>query len=393
MEKINDPLLGSDPKRQHPFFNSVILGIAMFLILSLDIPNPYYLSNIENFFTLTLDVVAIIIAPFIITKLREKISFLISICIFFVVFIINSNITAISVLSLIIQPFGYRLLWIAAGTFIMTISERSNIGLNFGLFFGSTSLMQALFQVSTNGFSYISIIVFIFFSVVAVILILLLKNPCCEQNENITVAGSDAHSYFNASVYPFSVLMDKEFILLIPSIFLYGLMEILFPYGIVFTTTSFFYVTQNLNGSMEFLYAAISVIVGIVFDKFEKRFLLFGLGGIGLLASVLNIGFSHTTCCSQGQTNLGYAAVVLNSITQSGFIVFIFALLGLLYLDCRSLSVNVCLQLVSLAGFIVMYLIFYFASYIGSFYIFFAVFIIACLGIFRFLSTNDKEIN
>ncbi|KAN0029781.1 hypothetical protein ACTA71_007918 [Dictyostelium dimigraforme] len=393
MERINEPLLGgSDPKRQHPLFNSLILGMAMFFILTLDVESPYLISKVASFFLNFISIAAILLSALIITNLREKVSILIAICIFFVVFIINVNIQAISVISFIIQPFGYQLLLISAGTYIMTISDRSNIGRNFGLFFGTTSFLNGIFNFSTSNLNYVYQFIYIIFMVLAVFLILILKNPCCEQNENITIAGKDFQSFFNALVYPISVFTDKEFLFLIPGFLFLGFISVTFPFGLIYSNPGFFELTINFIGLLYFLGSFISIMAGILFDRFEKRYLLFGIGGIGLLAGALNIGYVHTTCCSQGQENLAYAALLLNEITQSGFNVFIFALAGLLYLDCRSLSVNVCIQLIQFAGFFIIYIIYNFINFTASFYIYFLIFIAACGGIFKFLTSNDKEI-
>ncbi|KAN0027955.1 hypothetical protein ACTFIV_009781 [Dictyostelium citrinum] len=393
MEKINEPLLGgTDPKRQHPFLNSILLGIAIFLILSLEVPNTYFLTNVESFFVYFLAVVAILLSSLLITELREKISILISILIFLIVFIINVNIYSLSIFSIIIQPFGTNLLSIAVGTYIMTISDRSNIGRNFGLFFGSTAFLEGLFLVSTANFIYVSQFVYIFFMILAVFLILLLKNPCCEQNENIAVTGNDTQSFLNAIAYPMSILADKEFLFLVPGIVFLGLVQLLFPVALLETTISFFEFTQNFSGSMYFLGAVISILFGFLFDRIEKRYLLFAVAGVGIIGAALNIAYAHTTCCSQGQVNLVYASYIFNTICQYGLKVFIYSLLGLLYLDCRSLSVNVCCQLIITAGYLFIYIFFFFINITASFYIFFIVFILACLGIFKFLSSNDKEI-
>ncbi|KAM9979731.1 hypothetical protein ACTFIZ_005993 [Dictyostelium cf. discoideum] len=392
MEKINEPLLGgSDPKRQHPFFNSAMLGAAMFFILLLNVYNEYFITTIQAFFINFLSFVAILISSLVITKLREKISILISILILFFVFIINLNIYSISVISYIIQPFANNLLWIAAGTYIMTISDKCNIGQNFGLFFFVTSFLNGIFSVSTANVYSISQLFYILFMVIAVVLILLLKNPCCEQNENITVAGSDSLSFLNAIAYPMGILADKKFLYLVPAISLLGIVSLLFPVGLLSTTVSPFAYTLNVNGAFCFLGAVVSILIGFLFDRFEKKYILYVLTTVGVIGAALNIGFSNTTCCTQGQVNLAYASLIFNTIAHIGLKVLVFSLLGSIYLDCRSLSANVCFQLLSTAAMLIVYLIFYYVSFVACFYIYFLIFILACVGIFKFLSTNDDQ--
>ncbi|KAM9956767.1 hypothetical protein ACTFIR_003498 [Dictyostelium discoideum] len=392
MEKLNEPLLGgSDPKRQHPLLNSAILGAAMFFILLLNYYNQYYISNIQAFFINSLSFVAILISSLLITKLREKISILISTFILFFMFIINVNLPSISVISYIIQPFANNLLWIAAGTYIMTISDKCNIGQNFGLFFFVTSFLNGLFSVSTANFYNISQLIYIVFMVIAVVLILLLKNPCCEQNENITVAGSDPHSLLNAIAYPMGLWSDKKFLYLVPAIALLGIISLLFPIGLLSTTLNLFVYTQNVNGAFFFLGAVASLFFGFLFDRFEKKYLLYAIATVGIIGAALNIGFANTACCTQGQVNLAYASFIFNTIAQYGLKVLVFSLLGSIYLDCRSLSANVCFQLLSTSAFLIFYLIFYYVSFTACFYLYFLILILACIGIFKFLSSNDDQ--
>ncbi|KAM9992475.1 hypothetical protein ACTFIY_009927 [Dictyostelium cf. discoideum] len=392
MEKINEPLLGgSDPKRQHPLLNSAILGAAMFFILLLNYPNQYFITNVQDFFINSLSFVAILISSLLITKLREKISILISILILFFIFIINFNFYSISVISYIIEPFAFNLLWIAAGTYIMTISDKCNIGKNFGLFFSVTSFLNGIFSVSTANYYTIYQFIYILFMLIAIVLILLLKNPCCEQNENITLTGTDPQSFFNAIAYPMGIWADKKFLYLVPAIALLGFFSILLPFGLLTTTISLLDFSKYMSAEMCFLGAVVSILFGFLFDRIEKKYLLYAIASVGVIGAALNIAYAHTTCCTQGQENLAYASFIFSTITQNGLTVLVFSLLGSIYLDCRSLSANVCYQLLSTAAFLIVYLIFFYVSSIACYYIYLLIFILACVGIFKFLSSNDQE--
>ncbi|KAM9968896.1 hypothetical protein ACTFIW_000299 [Dictyostelium discoideum] len=397
MEKLNEPLLGgSNPKRQNPLLNSAILGAAMFFILMLEYDNQYNITKIQLFFINCLSFVAILISSLLITKLREKISILISTFIFLIVFIINFNFPSVSTISYIIQPFASNLLWIAAGTYIMTISDKCNIGKNFGLFFSVTSFLDGILSVSNvniyNNDSKVYQLIYFLFMVIAVVLISLLKNPCCEQNENITVTGTDPQSLFNSIAYPMGLWADKKFLFLAPAIAFLGIVSILYPFGFFDTASSGFEYSESVFVGINFLGAVAPILFGFLFDRFEKKFLFFSIATIGVIGAVLNIVFAYTTCCTQGQIDLAYASLIFNTITQYGLKVLVFSLLGSIYLDCRSLSANVCYQLLSTLAYLFIDLIFSFVSVTACFYISLLVLILACIGIFKFLSSSyDQE--
>ncbi|KAM9968897.1 hypothetical protein ACTFIW_000300 [Dictyostelium discoideum] len=397
MEKLNEPLLGgSNPKRQNPLLNSAILGASMFFILMLKFDNQYYLTNIQEIFISSLSFVAILMSSLLISKLREKILILISTFIFLIIFIINFNFPSVSIISFIILPFANNLLWIAAGTYIMTISDKCNIGKNFGLFFFVTSFLDGILSVSTVNIytndSKVYQLIYFLFMVIAVVLILLLKNPCCEQNENIAVTRTDFQSLFNAIAYPMGLWADKKFLFLAPAIAFLGIFSILYPLSFLETALSEFEFSANIYGGICFLGAVVSILFGFLFDRFEKKFLLYAIATVGVIGAAMNIGFAHSTCCTQGQIDLAYASLIFNTITQCGLKVLVFSLLGSIYLDCRSLSANVCYQLLSALAYLFIDLIFSFVSVTACFYISLLVLILACIGIFKFLSSNyDQE--
>ncbi|KAM9968895.1 hypothetical protein ACTFIW_000298 [Dictyostelium discoideum] len=391
MDQINEPPSEKlDSKRQ--LLNSAILGVAMFFILLLNFNYyPYFISNIQAFFINSLSIVGILMSYLIIRKLRIKIPILISTLILLIVFLITFNVSfPISFISYVIQPFANNLLLIAAGTYIMTISDKSNIGKNFGLFFFVTSFLNGLFSVSTASFYRVSQIVYILFMVVSVVLVLLLKNPNWDQNDNITVTRTDPQSFLNAIVYPMGICADKKFLLLVPAIFLLGTVSFLFPYGLVHTQKGdlFQLYTKNENGAFCFLGAVVSILFGFLFDRFEKKYLLYAIIIVGAIGATLNIGFVHKV----GLINLAFASFIFNTIAQYGFKVLVFSLLGSTYLDCKSLPANICYQFLSTLAFLFIDLTFFYISSIACFYIYFLILILACIGIFKFLSSNnDKE--
>ncbi|KAM9956766.1 hypothetical protein ACTFIR_003497 [Dictyostelium discoideum] len=389
MEKLNEPLLGgSNPKRQNPLLNSAILGAAIFFILMLKFDNQYYLTNIQEIFISSLSFVAILMSSLLISKLREKISILISTFIFLIVFIINFNFPSVSIISFIILPFANNLLWIAAGTYIMTISDKC--------FYQCYHWFDGILSVSTVNIytndSKVYQLIYFLFMVIAVVLVLLLKNPCCEQNENIAVTGTDFQSLFNAIAYPMGLWAEKKFLFLAPAIAFLGIFSILYPLSFLDTALSEFEFSANIYGGICFLGAVVPILFGFLFDRFEKKFLLFSIATVGVIGAALNIGFAHSTCCTQGQIDLAYASLIFNTITQCGLKVLVFSLLGSIYLDCRSLSANVCYQLLSALAYLFIDLIFSFVSVTACFYISLLVLILACIGIFKFLSSNyDQE--
>ncbi|EAL61582.1 hypothetical protein DDB_G0291772 [Dictyostelium discoideum AX4] len=277
----------------------------------------------------------------------------------------------------------------------MTISDKCNIGQNFGLFFFVPSFLNGILSVSNlniyNNDSKVYQLIYFLFMVIAVVLILLLKKSCCEQNENITVSGTDPQSLFNAIAYPMGIWADKKFLYLAPAIALLGIVSTLFPFGFLTTTISEFDFSQIIFGGINFLGAVVSLLFGFLFDRFEKKYLLYAIATVGVIGAALNIGYAHTTCCTQGQVNLAYASLIFNTITQYGLKVLVFSLLGSIYLDCRSLSANVCYQLLSTLAFLIIDLFFSYVSSVACFYIYFLILILACIGIFKFLSSNDDQ--
>ncbi|KAM9992476.1 hypothetical protein ACTFIY_009928 [Dictyostelium cf. discoideum] len=366
MEKINEPPSEElDSKRKRPLLNSAILGAAMFFILSLNFNRysyGYYISAFQVFFINSLSIVGILMSYLIIRKLHIKIPILISTLILLIVFLI--------IISYIIEPFAFNLLWIAAGTYIMTISDKSNIGKNFGLFFFVTSFLNGLFSLLTARFYQVSQIVYILFMLVSVVLILLLKNPNCEQNDNITITRTVPQSILNAIVYPMGICADKKFLLLVPAIFLLGTVSMLFPYGLLNTQAEIHFrlYTKNINGVLCFLGAVVSILFGFLFDRFEKKYLLYAIIIVGAIGAVLNIGFAH----SEGLIKLAFALHLTQSLNMvlNKCLLSILSSLALLFID----------------------LILNYVSSIACFYIYFLIFILACIGIFKFLSSNnDKE--
>ncbi|KAM9961993.1 hypothetical protein ACTFIR_004872 [Dictyostelium discoideum] len=383
MERVNEPLLGGDSRtRNNPILNSVMLGCAMFFILFFNIATPNTLSSdVEGIFIYLVYIAAILGSPLIITRIREKLSMLISIIIFFITFLIFIYASSADLVSVILSPFALELLWISVGSFIFYISDKSNIGLNFGVFFSVYELLQGLFFLTLNdvqinnstGF----IIMFIIFFIVGILLILFLGNPSRIRGDGL---GSDL---VEELISPFKVMFDLKFLFIIPSIIFIGFSS---DFGItgVANVNQYVYFGTNLVVS-----SLTPVIVGFLFDRLKKMFVVIILLIMGILAIITSHIFVYDSDEDQNHTSYYYVAAVTYTILKCGLTVFVYALVGYLY-QKKPLPSNAAIQFIFVTGLVLAFIFSYFISnfYVG-FYVLTALLVIACILLLYLTKKHD----
>ncbi|KAK5576157.1 hypothetical protein RB653_007298 [Dictyostelium firmibasis] len=373
MERVNDPLLGGDSrKRNNPILNSVMLGCMMFFILFFSIATPNQLSSdVEGIFIYLVYVIAILGSPLLISRIREKLAMLISTILFFITFLIFVYASSADLVSIIISPFALELLWISAGAFIFYISDKTNIGLNFGIFFSVTQLLQGLFQFTLNKVQSESnvgfIIMFIIFLIIGVLLILLLGNPSRIRGDGL---GSDL---VEELISPFKVVFDKKFLFIIPSIVFIGFSS---QFGITGVVTVDQYVFIGVNILVSTL---TPLIIGFLFDRLKKMFVVIILLVMGILAIIASHIYVYDSDEDQNHTSYFYVAYITYTILKLGMTVFVYSLVGYLY-QKKPLPSNAAIQFVTVTGLVLAFVFTYFVSnfYIG-FYVLTGLLVITCI--------------
>ncbi|KAN0016146.1 hypothetical protein ACTFIU_006101 [Dictyostelium citrinum] len=412
MPSIKDPLLGAlQVKSNHNVVNSLLASFGTLLIYIV-----YYFSSDQfNLSELTHDgiikkyiyygmlLTACFISPITVSLMNEKLTMVAASIVITILFILKSfKITLFSMIIKIISIFTIEILWTAVGAFLIVLSNRSNISLNFGIFFSIFGLYLGFYSIYLN-LTTDSLYYTIFSIFIGLAIVLYFMLDYGKNNQEIQeIEDNDGGSGIITSI---KIIGNPRFYYIIPSIFYIGFSN--FFLKLVLELISLKVTTStpiNYYNSIEIYsisFSLISFIWGCMILYKNKTsatvnenpmIVVSIIGTFGIIASLICLVISYNQDKYINGNNCSiYISIILFSLVDSILSIQIYSSLGSLF-ENKALSIIASIRIIQYIGSLFAYtlVIWISASFIVGFYLLVSLLLLACFTLYTHLYNNNN---
>ncbi|KAK5583745.1 hypothetical protein RB653_005344 [Dictyostelium firmibasis] len=411
MPNIQDPLLGAFQfKSNHNVLNSVLAGFGTLLIYIV-----YYFSSDQiNLSELTHDgiikqyvyygliLTACFVSPITVSLMSEKYTMVASSLVITLVFFLNYfNITLFSMIIKIISLFTIEILWTAVIAFLIVLSNRSNISLNFGIFFSIFGLYLGFYSIYLNlNTNLLYLTIFIIFIGLAIMIYLMLDGNNNQEIQEIEIENNNGSGILTS----INIIGSPRFYYVIPSLFYLGfsnffLKLVLELISLKATTPSINY--YNLIEIYSISFSLMSFIWGCMIlykNKTssivnEKPIVVVSIVGfIGIIASLICLVISYNQDKYINGNNWSiYLSIILFALVDSILTIQIYCSLGSLF-ENKALSIVASIRIIQYIGSLFGYTLITWisSSFIVGFYLLVSLLLLACFTLYTHLYNNEN---
>ncbi|KAM9968678.1 hypothetical protein ACTFIW_000551 [Dictyostelium discoideum] len=417
MANIQDPLLGKafQVKSNNNIVNSVLVSFGTLLIYIV-----YYFSSDQfNLSELTHDgiikqyiyygmlLTACFISPITVSLLSEKFTMVAASLIITIIFILNYfKITLFSMIIKIISIFTIEILWTAVGAFLIVLSNRSNISLNFGIFFSIFGLYLGFYSIYLNlTTDLLYLTIFSIFIGLAIILYFMLDGKNNQEIQEIEIENNNGSGILTS----INIIGNARFYYVIPSLFYIGfsnffLKLVLELISLKATTTT---TTQpinyyNLIEVYSISFSLISFFWGCMILYKNKTnatvnenpiIVVSIIGAFGIIASLICLVISYNQDKYIYGSNCSiYLSIILFSLVDSILSIQIYTSLGSLF-ENKALSIIASIRIIQYIGSLFAYTLVTWisASFIVGFYLLASLLLLSCFTLYTHLYNNNDN--
>ncbi|KAM9992676.1 hypothetical protein ACTFIY_010117 [Dictyostelium cf. discoideum] len=413
MANIQDPLLGKafQVKSNHNIVNSLLASFGTLLIYIV-----YYFSSDQfNLSELTHDgiikqyiyygmlLTACFISPITVSLLSEKYTMVASSLVITIIFILNYfKITLFSMIIKIISIFTIEILWTAVGAFLIVLSNRSNISLNFGIFFSIFGLYLGFYSIYLNlTTDLLYLTIFSIFIGLAIILYFMLDGKNNQEIQEIEIENNNGSGILTS----ITIIGNSRFYYVIPSLFYIGFSN--FFLKLVLELISLKATTQpinyyNLIEVYSISFSLISFIWGCMILYKNKTnatvnenplIVVSIIGAFGIIASLICLVISYNQDKYIYGSNCSiYLAIILFSLVDSILSIQIYTSLGTLF-ENKALSIIASIRIIQYIGSLFAYTLVTWisASFVVGFYLLASLLLLSCFTLYTHLYNNNDN--
>ncbi|KAN0029552.1 hypothetical protein ACTA71_007681 [Dictyostelium dimigraforme] len=413
MPKIQDPLLGAfQVKNNNNIINSLLVsfGTLLIYIVYYFSSNQFDLSEfthdgiIKQYIYYGLILTACFISPITVSLMSEKFTMIASSLVITIIFLLNYfNITLFSMIVKIISIFTIEILWTAVGAFLIVLSNRSNISLNFGIFFSIFGLYLGFYSIFLNLTT--NLLYFTIFSIfigLSIILYFMLDGKKNQEIQEIEIENNNGSGILTS----INIIGNPRFYYVIPSLFYIGFSNFFLKFVIelislkVNTTPPINY--YNLIEVYSISFSFISFIWGCMIlyknktstTLNEKPMVVVSIiGAFGIIASLICLVISYNQDKYINGNNCSiYFSIILFALVNSILSIQIYSSLGCLF-ENKALSIIASIRIIQYIGSLFAYTLVTWisASFVVGFYIIVSILLLACFTLYTHLYNNNDN--
>ncbi|KAN0028151.1 hypothetical protein ACTFIV_009983 [Dictyostelium citrinum] len=381
MPNVKDPLLGAlQVKSNHNVVNSLLASFGTLLIyivyyFSLDQFNLSELTHdgiIKQYIYYGMLLTACFISPITVSLMKEKLTMV-----------------------------AAKILWTAVCAFLIVLSNRSNISLNFGIFFSIFGLYLGFYSIYLN-LTTDSLYYTIFSIFIGLAIVLYFMLDYGKNNQEIQeIEDNDGASGIITSI---KIIGNQRFYYMIPSMFYIGFSNFFLKFVLelislkVTTSTPINYYNSMEVYSISF--SLISFIWGCMILYKNKTsatvnenpmIVVSIIGTFGIIASLICLVISYNQDKYINGSNFSiYISIILFALVDSILSIQIYSSLGSLF-ENKALSIIASFRIIQYIGSLFAYtlVIWISASFIVGFYLLVSLLLLACFTLYTHLYNNN----